>query len=296
MCNILPEEVENNTFVWYIQMIVLYISSFYGAKSMRNVVYFDWELTPEHPFSYMERSYDEQSGSPVPDMHSALHLGVVLRGYREGVFSGVKVETSENEVYLTAPWEVHHTVCTGNHHRLLLFNIDRNSLQECFFTGAGELEQLMVMSPGMRMKHINEKLHSSSVTVRLLEAIRLPDSPRKELIIWNLLQQLFITVLPEPGGGGDHTADHQRLLPALKALSGKKLSVPEAAAKCCLSTNYFAVLFKKQFGLSFARYERNFRLNGALHALRRGAPFKEAADAWGFCDKSHLAKMVKKRP
>ena len=218
MCNILPEEVENNTFVWYIQMIVLYISSFYGAKSMRNVVYFDWELTPEHPFSYMERSYDEQSGSPVPDMHSALHLGVVLRGYREGVFSGVKVETSENEVYLTAPWEVHHTVCTGDHHRLLLFNIDRNFLLESFFTGAGELEQLMVMSPGMRMKHINEKLHSSSVTARLLEAIRLPDSPRKELIIWNLLQQLFITVLPEPGKGGDHTADHQRLLPALKAL------------------------------------------------------------------------------
>ena len=262
---------------------------------MENVVYFDWELTPEHPFSCMERSYGELTSSPVPDMHSALHLGVVLRGYREGMFSGEKVETSENELYLTAPWEPHHTVYTGRDHRLLLFNIDRNSLWECFFTGAEQLEQLMVMRPGPRMKHINGKLRSSSVTALLLESFKLPESPRKELLLWSLLQQLLITVLPEPGECGEHTADHQRLLPALKALSGKKLSVAEAAAKCRLSTNYFAVIFKEQFGLSFARYERNFRLNGAIQALRRGAPLKEAADAWGFCDKSHLAKMLKKR-
>ena len=57
-------------------------------------------------------------------------------------------------------------------------------------------------------------------------------------------------------------------------------------------SNHIAVIFKQQFGLSFARYERNFRLNGAAVAIRRGATLKEAADEWGFCDKSHLARLL----
>ena len=72
-------------------------------------------------------------------------------------------------------------------------------------------------------------------------------------------------------------------------------AVNEAAELCNLSKSYFAVIFKQQFGLSFARYERNFRLNGAAVAVRRGATLKEAADEWGFCDKSHLARLLKNR-
>ena len=85
------------------------------------------------------------------------------------------------------------------------------------------------------------------------------------------------------------------LLPALKALSGRMLTVNEAAELCNLSVSYFAVIFKQQFGLSFGRYERNYRLNGAAVAIRRGATLKEAADEWGFCDKSHLARLLKGR-
>mgnify|MGYP003311234176 CR=1 FL=1 len=71
------------------------------------------------------------------------------------------------------------------------------------------------------------------------------------------------------------------------------LSLSEAAEQCNLSPSYFAALFRKQFGLSFARYERNFRLNGAISAINHGTTFKEAAEEWGFFDKSHLARLIK---
>ena len=74
---------------------------------------------------------------------------------------------------------------------------------------------------------------------------------------------------------------------------GGMLTLPEAAELCGLSTSYFAAIFRKQFGVSFARYERNFRLNRAAGAIRRGATLKEAAAGWGFCDKSHLARLLK---
>lgn len=262
---------------------------------MKNVVYFNWKLTPEHPFSCMEMSYPARIQPSVPDMHSALHLGLVLDGYSKGIFSGEEIKMSAGEFYLTAPWEVHHTVSTSCGYRLLLFNISWDSLQKCFFTGTKELEQLLMMKPAERMKFFNEKVRNSPAEAQLLESAGLPESPHRELLLWSLLQQLFITALPELESDGGYSSNYQRLLPALKALSGKKLSVTEAAERCNLSPNYFAVVFKERFGLSFARYERNFRLNGAIGAISRGASLKEAADAWGYCDKSHLAKALKKR-
>ena len=68
-----------------------------------------------------------------------------------------------------------------------------------------------------------------------------------------------------------------------------------AADKIIVSSRSFGEVFKKQFGMSFGRYERNFRLNGAENALRRGCSLKEAADLWGFCDKSHLSRLLKQR-
>ena len=87
-------------------------------------------------------------------------------------------------------------------------------------------------------------------------------------------------------------ADSRRFINALQRLGKEPLPVEEAARVCNLSASRFAALFKASFGVSFGRYERIFRLNGAAEALRRGATLKEAAAEWGFCDKSHLARLL----
>ena len=276
-------------------MEVVVYSSVLMEKIMNNVEYFDWKLHSAHPVSYLLRSYPEQVQNRPPDMHSALHLGLVLHGERTGRFAGETVRSIVGEFYLTAPWEPHSTIRTGPENRLLLLNIDRESLQRSFFTGGDRLEQLILMSPGDRMGFLNRKLQGSSLKNELVEMIWQPDSAEKELLLWNLVQKIFIALLPEEGAEGCRTEDYQRLLPALQSLSGEVLTLDEAAQRCRLSPGYFSTIFKKQFGLSFGRYERNFRLNGAAAAIRQGATLKEAADLWGFCDKSHLARLLKKR-
>ena len=261
---------------------------------MKNVELFNWHLDFFHPVSFMLKSYERKYYPAHTDIHKALHLGIVLRGSLEGIFASKKISTKEAEFYLTAPWEPHSTLFTGDGLILLLLNIDWDSLQNFFFTGRDRLEQLIVMEPEKRMAWINKKLTGGRSIEKLQKTVVLPESDEKYLLLWNIVHEIFIKILPENNDALNSPGNYQRLLPVLKVLSKRPLSVGEASRICNLSISYFSVIFKKQFGLSFAGYERNFRLNGAAEAIRRGATLKEAAAEWGFCDKSHLARMLKK--
>lgn len=262
---------------------------------MKSVEFYNWKLNSGQPFSCLQLNYTGKVKSRPPDMHSALHLGLVLQGECVGEFAGERVRSRAGEFYLTAPWEPHCTIAMTAGYSLLLFNIDLESLQNSFFTGGERLETLLLLPPGRRMNFLNEKLGGTPVAGELTEILCCQDSVEKELLLWNLIQKIFIKVLPEVDPAAAPGGDYRRLLPALKGLSGRLLSADEAAQRCNLSVGYFSVLFKKQFGMSFGKYERNFRLNGAENALRRGSSLKEAADLWGFCDKSHLARLLKQR-
>ena len=262
---------------------------------MEKVEFFDWNLNSEHPVSFLWSNYTTRLRPQRPDMHSALHLAWIRQGSRRGSFANQQLTFSESDFYLTAPWEPHCTLSAGESHQLLLLNIDLESLQNAFFTGTERLQKLFTMAPDVRMKHINNCLRHTDTAERLVNLVRQPESTTRELRLWNMVQKIFIDILPENDTAAPPSGNYLRLLPALKALSGKMLTVNEGAELCNLSKSYFAVIFKQQFGLSFARYERNFRLNGAAVAVRRGATLKEAADEWGFCDKSHLARLLKNR-
>ena len=264
---------------------------------MKKVEFFDWNLSNLHPVSFLWSNYPKgvRPLRPRPDMHSSLHLAWIQQGSRRGSFAYQQLDFSQSEFYLTAPWEPHCTLSTSLDHRLLLLNIDLESLQNAFFTGGEQLQKLFTMTPAERMDHLNRKLRSTDAAAKLLETVSLPPTFQQELRLWNIVQKIFIDILPETDENTLPSGNYLRVLPALKALSGRMLTVNEAAELCNLSGSYFAVIFKQQFGLSFGRYERNYRLNGAAIAIRRGATLKEAADAWGFCDKSHLARLLKGR-
>lgn len=260
---------------------------------MKNVEFFDWHLNFAKPLSYVVRHYDLYCTHSRKDMHDALHLGFVLKGTREGIFGTSKIKTSLSGCYLTAPWEPHCTVSADAGHELLLLNIDWQELQNSFFTGRDQLEKLILMKPEERMLWINKKLCIPHAVSELQKLIKMENGAQKDLLLWNHIQKIFIQILPDADENPKHSDHYKRLLPALNALSGKVLPVNEAAKLCHLSTSYFSTLFKKQFGLSFAHYERDFRLKGAFEATRRGATLKEAASDWGFCDKCHLARLLK---
>ena len=78
-------------------------------------------------------------------------------------------------------------------------------------------------------------------------------------------------------------------------LSTEQLTLRDAAGECCLSIDYFSHLFKQCFGISFAAYELNYRLNQAADCmLKKRYSLKEVARIYGFSDKSHFCRSFKK--
>jgi len=266
------------------------------AKIVKKVDFFDWQLTKEQPISWVTLEYCLEHSAAMPDIHSAIHLGFVLSGENPGIFSGQKITLHPGDFYLTAPWEPHCSLCSSGSRKILLINLDCNALQASFFRCSSQLAGLWMMSPPERMQFINNHPDRQQLADLLIGTCARPDSPEKILLVWNSVVRFFIGVLPEDRGvPANSNNNYQRLLPALKMLGSKLMSTEQAAELCGMSPGYFAAIFKSFFGLSFGKYERTYRLNCAADSVLNGSTLKEAADNWGFCDKSHLSRLLKQK-
>ena len=262
---------------------------------MKSVEFYDWKLSADRPVSWLMAGGSARGGGKSHDMHSAVHLGIVLAGTHAGSYGNSEITLQSSEVYLTAPWEPHCTLPGSEDRKILLINLDDATLENFFFTGREKLAALFAMPPVERMQCINQSAGRRSLPGDVVNICREPDSPEKTLRIYHKVLAFFIELLPQISVNGFSAGfPEERLRPALQNLGCKLVSVEDAAGFCNLSCSRFAVLFKSVFGMSFARYERLFRLNGARDDLRQGASLKEAAGKWSFCDKSHLARLLKK--
>ena len=225
-------------------------------------------------------------------MHSALHIGIVLEGTNCGRLGKDELIFPAGTCYLTAPWETHSTGA-GDGARLLLITLDNRSLDDFFCSCSRELAALLRMPPVLRMEHINRSRVTSDLIEKIIHSTEGQSSRRQQLRLWHAVLEFFIELIPENVEHLPANDDYLRMLPVLEKLGSKMLTLSEAAQLCNLSVSRFSTLFKEFSGLSFSKYERNFRLNGANSAIRHGATLKEAAAAWDFCDKSHLARLLK---
>ena len=258
-----------------------------------NVEFFNWKLNSSNPVTAMNVCYGKLKKVRIPDIHSAIHLGMIRQGENRGRFGKDELCFTAGGLYLTAPWEPHNTIESSGA-RLLLVTLDTRSLED-FFTNCKEnLFTLLRMPPAQRMAYINARDGLSDCTKKILGTFAENPTPIQKLQLWHAVLEFFINILPETPENIPVDDDSRRLLPLLEKLGNRMISLDEAARLCNLSPSRFSVLFKNFSGLSFGRYERNFRLNGAAGAIRRGATLKEAALEWDFCDKSHLARLLKK--
>ena len=264
---------------------------------MKNVGFYDWQLDSSRPVSWRKIAHGGNRTPALPDIHSAIHLGIVLSGEHEAKYGWERLTFRQGEMFLTAPWEPHCSCRSTEDRKILLLNLDYELLRTHLSGCCDRFDALWKMSPHRRMAHINQNGKGKSVLCTLIADCDMPDDePDKILFIWNSAVRFFLSILPEPGiesAGVEN--EYHRIQPALEQLGRRLMSVSDAAQLCNMSASHFSMLFRNLFGLSFARYERTFRLNGAADAIRRGDTLKEAAEAWGFCDKSHLARLLKQR-
>lgn len=258
----------------------------------KNVEFFDWKLNPANPVTSTIATYGRLLGNRRPDMHSAIHLGIVMQGENCGIFGKDELILPAGSLYLTAPWEPHYTGKSSGA-QLLLITLDVRSLEEFFCACPENIAALLQMSPVSRMEYINRKIIPENCLEKIIAHAQEQSTHLQKLRLWHAVLEFFMEVIPERSDNIPRNDDYNRLLPVLEKLGSKMMPLDEAARICNLSTSRFSALFKNFSGLSFGKYERNFRLNGAAGDIRRGATFKEAAERWDFCDKSHLARLLK---
>ena len=258
----------------------------------KNVVFFDWKLNQNDPVISTFISYGKQLKVRMPDMHSAIHLGIIRTGENCGIFGRDELNLSAGAIYLTAPWEPHYTEKSSGA-ELLLITLDARSLEDFFCSCPENLTALLRMPPAQRMEHINRKNIPPACLEKIIRFAGDQQSPRQKLRLWHAVLEFFMETVPEQPEKIPQNDDYCRLLPVLEKLGSKMITLNDAARICNLSTSRFSALFKNFSGLSFGKYERNFRLNGAAGDIRRGATIKEAAERWDFCDKSHLSRLLK---
>ena len=76
-------------------------------NSEPDVIRWDYHLTPERPvrlFHYRRACYVRE---PRPDMHYAVHVGVMLAGAMEGHYLEDRLHLGPGDVWFTGPWEPH---------------------------------------------------------------------------------------------------------------------------------------------------------------------------------------------
>ena len=263
------------------------------AKMESKVEFFNWKLSSADPVTSMNVSYGKQQKIRRPDIHSAIHIGIIQKGENCGRFGRDELNFTAGGIYLTAPYEPHHTIESSGAD-LLLVTLDTRSLEEFFSNCREKLSALLRMPPAARMSFINSfSPRPESVEKIICCAAADHPSALEKLRLWHAVLEFFMDILPEKSQELTGSDDYRRLLPVLEKLGNRMLTLEAGARLCNLSISRFSVLFKNFSGLSFGRYERNFRLNGAAGSLRCGATLKEAAAEWDFCDKSHLARLLK---
>jgi len=259
-----------------------------------DTIIYDWRLTDLHPLHVMYAEYKPGVANLPADMHSSVHIGILLEGDIKSMINGEKFAFQSGDFYLIAPWEPHRRLGSERGNKLLALTVDPESVSRAMLSGADKLNLLYRTKVTERQLILGRHRLDRARLRDILRLLSLPDSPERELRLWYAALGVFLEIATLEFSA-EPDADYSRLLPSLRKLGNRPLAVPDAAAECGLSESRFAHLFKQVFGISFAKYERLYRLRCALDEMqRRHAGLKETAENWGFYDKSHFAKARRK--
>ena len=265
---------------------------------------YNWRLSPVEPFAWETQRYAGPAQFPLLDMHKSIHLVTLSDGELSGNIGGGGFEFHAGDFYLTSPWEIHGAISSRKGFELLLLTVNPDVLFSSLLYGRERLLEFFLMKPEARMKLLlrQEISRSHAVLCRKLEQLQKKSGPYMKSKQWLAIEGFFVNLLEclddrglnaEPNIG----AVYNKLQPALRKLflSTEQLTLRDAAGECCLSIDYFSHLFKQCFGISFAAYELNYRLNQAADCmLKKRHSLKEVARIYGFSDKSHFCRSFKK--
>ena len=235
-----------------------------------------------------------------PDLHSDIHLIVVLSGSLRIRNDNEFLQLRPGDFVLTAPWVLHGSNTMTGGTRLFVLTIETAALLEHMLCQKERLLSLLFCPEALRKKCLS-KCSLSPFVKKLLQSFETCEQEEETMRTmrrWLAIQTFFVDLLSGLTNSDFpvvSTEKFRKIEPSLTRISeGKALSVHEAAALCRLSVSYFTHLFKETMGVSFSVYEMRSRMNHAAIRLQQGIPVKEAAEEFSFFDSSHFSKIFNK--
>ena len=264
---------------------------------------YDYRLSASCPFHLYHTKVQSFFRKQAPDLHEALHFGILLSGSLKGEFAGCVKVYRAHECYLTGSWEPHRTIESADGYDLLLITVSPEELLKCFLTDREKLRNLFLLPFERRAGLLNTRRIRAAAEVYVRALLAMMQAEVEGLVQrkWHAICGLFVEIaseIREEDVASGLSAQRARLLPVIRAIAAadaRRISVAEGAELCGLSAGRFAHLFRENFGIPFGVYELQYRLKGAANALYyEGAALKDAALQWGFHDESHLSKHFRK--
>lgn len=239
---------------------------------------------------------------PVPDMHYALHLGVVLRGAMRVCLPGHEAAVEAGDVWLTSCWEPHVGIPAADT-EVVLCTVLLETLGSLDPFGRTAWESPFLVVPEQRPRVSAAGRAPVLELARQLASLADGGDASGGVGGWLTFHQLLLVLIQPwehgsrrenaPGGGS-----RPRVQPAIDLIRwrrGEPIRVAEAAAACGLSASRFCELFRQAMGGTFVQFALRARLAGAAGDIRgTSLPLKAVAKQWGFYDPSHFFRVFRR--
>ena len=262
-----------------------------------------YRLSDLRPFDGSCIRYEEPTNLLV-SFHDGLEVGVTLEGSCDIDFDGTTVPHEPGDVWLIGIWEPHtwrvtrrrstilsvgflpefigdEVLPTAWHDMFTCDPADRPSVPD------GEMRSTVLQLGREMAREIKARRDDWRIGARLTLA--------KLLFVLHREWRLSLPIPPKPQG---QISGLRRIAPALRAIHSRpveRVSLPDAAARCGLSTAQFSRLFARNMGLSFGRFRTRAHLAFAAHLLlTTDLSIDAIAAESGFTDASHLHRLFVK--
>jgi AraC-like DNA-binding protein len=232
------------------------------------------------------------------DIHAGIEIGIVLAGSSRRIYGEHSFVARPGDAWLTNLWEPHGMQILRPRTRHLVLGMLPEFLGYPDTLSGCDWLAPFRLSPPRRPMGRSHARANLQVARHLIHCLSTTD-PLRLARVRILLQELLLSLMPDlPGtpaepvtaGGNDLTA----LLQYVDQHAGEKITLADAAEAAGMSRSRFAETFRRQTGLTFARYVVRRRIGGVMHDLRLGRQkLATLADRWGFADASHLVRVFR---
>ncbi|MCF6176210.1 MAG: helix-turn-helix transcriptional regulator [Victivallaceae bacterium] len=262
---------------------------------------YDYHLTSGKPFWVYHEFSPPNNSMPLPDIHYSLHLGVLLKGCFESVYSDYREIKKPGDVWFCGSWEPHAAHRMGFETEMMLITILPGKIGEVGFSSEVNW-MLPFIIPVPDRPHVTDDTMRSKVIYLGREISKIADQkdPGWDILCWLKLHELLLLLICSSSFDSrpelkEQNAAFTRIQPAIKLvkeMNGMPISLEEAANACYLGKSRFCVLFQTAMGTTFAKYAARTRISmAASDIIIKKSLIKEVAAAWGFFDESHFYRV-----